>query len=324
MLARVLSGLLVAAAVVCAPGTAFAQAYPSRPITYVVPYPPGGVTDTSARVIGQKLSEALGQPVVIENKAGAGGMIGTGQVARARPDGYTIGHVTLGVMATSPHLGQAPYDVFRDFAPVANMVTSYTALIANKSFAPDTVQELVAYAKANPGKVFYASSGVGGISHIVGELLKFATDTDIVHVPYSGSAPAMTDLIAGRVQLLFDSTPVDRVASGQVKGLAAIGRTRIKGLPDLPTIYEAGVPNFKGGDAWLGVVAPAGTPPAIVQLLSDTLLKIAATPDFAARMESYGLAVTAQDHAAFARQIRDDYELYGDIIKRANIRVDSP
>jgi tripartite-type tricarboxylate transporter receptor subunit TctC len=295
------------------------QPYPTRPITYVVPYPPGGVTDTSARVIGRMLSEALGQPLIIENRGGAGGVIATLNVTRAAPDGYTIEQVTSGIMTISPHIDRPAYDVLTALQPIAELATTYTALIASPAFPPNTLGEVIDYAKRHPGKVFFGSSGTGGISHLTGELLKEAAGIDIIHVPYRGSADALTDLIAGRIQLFFDSTPIERIRSGQAKGIAAVGRNRIKQLPDLPTIYEAGLPNFKGGDAWLGLVVPAGVRKEIVDRLESSLLKIAATPAFTEAMERFGIEVTPKGSADFARQIKDEYELYGEIIRRAHI-----
>ncbi len=305
-------------------GAAPAQsAYPVRPITYIVPYPPGGVTDTTARAIAAKLSEALKQPVVVENRPGAGGIIGTAQVAKAPADGYTLLHATLGVLAIAPHINKIGYDPLRDFAPVANMVTGYTALVVNRNSPISSVADLLAYAKRNPGKTFYASSGQGGITHIMGELFKAATgQADIIHVPYKGASQALVDLIGGRVDFLFDSTPVERVNSGQVKALAAMGPRRFRNLPAVPTIYEAGVANFKGGNSWLGVMVPADTPREIINRLSTTLMAIALMPDFAEKMSGYGVEVTAQDAATFGKQIREDFETYGAVIRAANITAE--
>jgi tripartite-type tricarboxylate transporter receptor subunit TctC len=321
MVIRLLAG--AACAVLSAVGALAEDAYPSRQITYVVPYPPGGVTDSSARVIGEYLSKALGVPVVIDNRGGAAGAVGSLVAARANPDGYTLLHATLGVLDINPHVLKIQYDPLKDFAPVANMVTSYTALVTNKDFPPNNVQELVAYTKAHPNQVFFASSGTGGITHIIGELFKLATGADITHVPYRGGGPAMTDLLGGRVQMLFDSTPVERVKAGQVKGLAAMGPVRLPGLENMPTIHEAGVSNFKGGNSWLGVVAPTGTPDPIVKKLSATLLSIAKNPEFIAKMEAMGVIVTPQDAETFGKQIREDYQIYGDAIKAANIKLEA-
>lgn len=300
-------------------GTALAQeAYPTKPITYIVPFAPGGSSDISARLIAAKLSEELGQPVLVENRGG-GGAVGVVAMARARPDGYTIGHLSSGAYSISPHFGVAQYDVFKDFTPLAYMMNTYTGLIFSKSFAPNSLPELIEFARKNPGKVTFASSGTGGYSHLLGEALKVSAGIDIVHVPYSGSSAAMTDLLAGRVNMLFDSAPVERVTSGQAKGIAAMSPTRIKQLPDMPTVFEA-LPNFPVGDSGWGVVGPAGLPPAIVKRLSDALLKIAADPDFIAKAEGRGYGVDGRSPADFAALMRKEYEQYGEIIRKAGIK----
>ena len=324
-LARALTPALVASvvAVALAAGAdvALAQgasAYPTRPITYVIPYPPGGVTDSSARMISAKLAEALKQPVIIDNRPGAGGIIGTAYVARAQPDGYTLLHATAGVLAIAPYVNKVQYDPVRDFTAIANMVSSYTALVVNRNFPGNSVRDLLAYARTN--QTFFGSSGQGGITHLIGEMFKSAANMpQIVHVPYKGGGPAMVDLLAGRVHFVFDSQPAERVASGQVKALAVMGPQRLKALPNVPTIHEAGVPNFRGGAAWIGVVGPANLPRDIVNRLSTQLMQIAAQSEFAEKMEAAGVVVTAQDSAAFATQIRQDNESYGAFIRAAGI-----
>jgi len=317
-MARFLPQWCAAVLLACA-GLAHAQgAYPSRPITYVIPYPPGGVTDSSARLISARLAESLRQPVVIDNRPGAGGIIGTAFVARAPADGYMLLHATAGVLAIAPHVSKVQYDPVKDFTPIANMVSSYTALVVNRNFPGTTVRDLLNYARSN--QTFFGSSGQGGITHLIGEMFKDAVKMpQIVHVPYKGGGPAMVDLLGGRVHFVFDSQPAERVASGQVKALAVMGPQRLKPLPNVPTIQEAGVPNFRGGNAWIGVVGPGNMPRDIVNRLSTLLLQIAAMPDFVDKVEAAGAVVTAQDSAAFVAQIRQDNESYGSFIRAAGI-----
>jgi tripartite-type tricarboxylate transporter receptor subunit TctC len=317
MMLRALAFVLAGAAVLSA-GDVQAQAnYPTRAITYIVPYNPGGASDTTARLVAQRLSEALGQPVTVENRAGGVGVVA---LARSRPDGYTIGHISSDSFSITPHFGTAQYDPFKDFTLISGLITTFTALVANKSFGPSTVAELVAYAKANPGKVTHASSGTGGYSHLLGEILKLEAGIDMLHVPYTGSGPAMVDLLAGRIDLLFDSTPVERVSSGTVKGLAAMGKSRIKQLPNLPTMSEQ-LPSYKGGDIGWGLIGPAGMPMDIVRKLSDTMRTISATPDYIQKVQSYGWEVSYAPYGEYEKVLRQESDVYGDTIKRANIKI---
>ncbi len=304
-------------------GTAHGQDYPTKPIKFIVPTAPAGVGDIVARLLQQKFGE-LGTPVtvVVENRAGAAGVIGTNEVAKAPPDGYTFLMGNHAVLTMLPHLQKIPYDPIKGFAPVFLAVTVPNILVVHPSVPAKDVKELIAYAKANPGKLTYASQGVGASGHIAGELFKLQTGTDITHVPYKGAAPAAQDLAAGHVSMMFDvvSLALGPIQGGRVRPLGVTTRERVAVLPDVPTMNELGTPMEIG--AWFGLVGPAGTPPAAIAWLSRESSKVFATPDGSDRFVKQGAAVPMLTTDAFAKFIQAESDRYGEVISKAGIKLD--
>jgi len=302
---------------------ASADDYPSKPIKLIVPSAPAGVGDMLARLVQQKLGEA-GNPatVVVENRAGAAGVVGTDAVATAAPDGYTALVGNHAVLAMLPHMQKLPYDPFKSFTPVVLGVAVPNILVVHPSIPVKSVQELVAYAKANPGKLTYASQGVGTSGHIAAELLKLQTGIDITHVPYKGAAPAAQDLAAGHVSMMFDvvSLALGPIQGGRVRALGVATKQRVSVLPDLPTMTEQGTPVEVG--AWFGFFMPAGAPPAAVAWLNRETTKILSTPDASGRFTSQGAAVPLGSPESFATFIKTESDRYGDVIKRAGIKLE--
>ena len=304
-------------------GPAHAQDYPSKPIKFIVPTAPAGVGDIVARLLQQKFGE-LGTPVtvVVENRAGAAGVIGTNEVAKAAPDGYTFLMGNHAVMTMLPHLQKIPYDPIKGFAPVFLAVTVPNILVVHPSVPVKDVKELIAYAKANPGKLTYASQGVGASGHIAGELFKLQTGTDITHVPYKGAAPAAQDLAAGHVNMMFDvvSLALAPIQGGRIRPLGVTTKQRVAVLPDVPTMTEAGTPMEIG--AWFGLLAPAGTPPAAIAWLSRESTKVFATPDGSDRFVKQGAAVPMLTTDAFGKFIQAESDRYGEVISKAGIKLE--
>ena len=295
--------------------------WPNKPIRLVVPYPPGGATDSSTRIVAERAGAILGQPILIDNTGGAAGAIGAEIVKHAPADGYTLLTTTTSMQTIQPQLTKLPYDPEADFAPVALMTTSWGALAVHPALPFKSVPELVEYAKANPGKLHFGSSGTGAITHIYGEIFKAEAKIDIVHVPYRGSAPALQDLLAGQIQMQFDQIVLPQVKSGRLRGLAMMNTTRWPGAPEIPSVNEFGY-GREGGSSWFGIVAPAGTPPAIVEKLSRAIGEAMRQPDVAAKLDETGLMATYKDPAAFAAHIASERRVFGDVICRANIRLE--
>jgi len=299
-----------------------AQPYPAKPIRIVVPFPVGGIADTFARAIGAKLADAWGQPVVIENKTGAGGNIGADFVAKSPPDGYTLVMGSIGTHAVNQSLMKSmPYDTFKDFAPVAHVLDAEGLLVVHPSVSAKTVPELIALAKAQPGKLTYASAGTGTTSHLAGELFKFMAQVDIVHVPYKGNAPAITDLLGGQTQMIFATMPtvLPQVKAGRLRALAVIGPARTPAL-DVPTVAEA-LPGFVVSN-WIGLFAPAGTPPEIVSRLNAEVQKVMLSPEIEKRLETEGAKFVPTTPQSFAAFQRAEAEKWARAIQDARIRVD--
>ena len=300
---------------------AFGQPYPTRPIRLIVPYPPGGPTDFVARTVGQKLAPLLGQQVVVDNRPGAGTIIGTELVARATPDAYTLLFGTGGGTFLAPlMLPKVSYDPFRDFEPVAMLVVSPQVLVAHPAVAANSVSELIALAKAKPGTLNFASVGTGTSPHLGGELLQSLTGTKLVHVPYKGTAPAMTDLISGQVHLMFSSMPtvLAHVKSGRLRLLATGGTKRSPVIADTPTVAET-VPGFELV-TWYGIFAPARTPDAVVKRLNVEIGKVLADPEARERMSAQGLEPTPMSPEELRRYTRDDVRRWSRLIKAAGIK----
>ena len=315
-----LSGL----AALALPLAATAQpAYPQKPVKIVSAFAAGGIADTFSRVIAGKLTEAWGQPAIVENRTGAGGNIGADFVAKSAPDGYTILMSNIGTHAVNVHLFKnMPFDPVKDFVPIAHVLDAEGLLVVHPDVPAKSVKELVALAKASPGKLSYASGGLGTTSHLAGELFKSLAKVDMVHVPYKGNAPAITDLVGGRTQVAFATMPtvLPMVKAGRLRALAVIGPSRVASLPDLPTVAET-VPGMVVSN-WIGLFAPAGTPMDIVNKMNAETQKIMRSPEVQARLEAEGakfMPMTAQQFAAFQRE---ELERWGRIIREANIRID--
>ena len=303
----------------------FAQAkFPLRPITLVVPTPPGGSTDFTARLIAEPLTRALGQSIIVDNKPGASGNIGNQFVARSKPDGYTLLMAYSGYQVGNPHLFKdAGWEPIKDFVPVAMVTRAPQVVVIHHALPVNTLQELVAYAKKNPGKLNYASSGNGSIQHIAGELFKQLTGTFITHIPYRGSGPAVQDLLAGTVDLHI-TTPASVVAhikSGRLRALAVTSPKRLTSLPDVPTATEAGLKGYDL-DSWFALYAPTGTPAAVVQQINAEVNKILQTPEVRKKAEDSGTAVEAMTPAQLGEFTRKELDYWGNVIKSAKITAD--
>ena len=318
--------LAAVAALAAAPfSTAFAQdVWPTRAITIIVPFSAGGTTDIVARFAGQALSQELGQPVIIDNRPGAGGNIGAQAVARAPADGYTLVMGTVGTHAINPSLyKKMPYDHIKDFAPISRVTAVPNVLIANPSQPYKTVKELIAYGKANPDKLTFASSGSGTSIHLAGELFKSMTGITMQHIPYKGSSPALTDLMAGQTNIMFDNLPsaIQFIKAGKLRPIAVTTIKRAPQFPDLPTIDEAGVPGFDAS-SWFGLLAPANTPPAVIKRIDDALIKAMATTDLKKKIIEQGGEPIAETPDKFAAFIQTETVKWAKVVKESGASVD--
>jgi len=303
---------------------AMAQSFPTRPIRVVVPFPAGGTTDVLARAAAQKLSETLGQPTVVDNRPGAGGNIGAELVAKSPPDGYTLLMGTVGTHAINPSLyPRMPYDHVRDFAPVILVAGVPNVLVINPALPVNSVQELIAYAKANPGKLNFASSGNGTSIHLSAELFKTMTGVQITHIPYKGSAPALQELMGGQVQLMFDNLPssLALIKGGKLKALAVTSKERAAALPDVPTIAESGLPGFEAS-SWFGLLAPAGTPQPVIAKLNAEIAKWLATPEAKEKLLAQGANAAGGTPEDFARHIAAETAKWQKVVKDSGAKVD--
>jgi len=303
---------------------AHAQAYPTQPIKMVVAFPAGGTTDLLARVFSRKMSELLNQPVTVENRTGAGGIIGTEFVARSAPDGQVIMLGTVGTMSVNQSLyKKLPYDVEKDFVPITLLATLPNILLINPSLPYKNIKELIAFAKANPGKLTYASAGTGTASFLAGEMFKQEAGVEITHVPYRGSAPALNDLMAGHVSISFDYPPssLPFITSGKLKALGVTSLTRVKVTPDVPTLDEDGLRGFNLL-TWYGVFAPKGTSAEIVNKLQSTMADAAKAPDVVKRMDELAVDMVVNSPAEFAKFHRADVANWAKFIKDKNIKID--
>ncbi len=314
---------VAAFAAACFAGGALAQ-YPDRPIRFVVPQAPGSATDTVARILTPEMSKQLGQQVVVDNRPGGALTIGIDLVAKAAPDGYTIGMGPIGAMAITRHMvAKLPYDIERDLQPVAIVARGHLLLAVSPSLPVSSVPELIAYAKQHPGKLLNASSSNGSPGHVGGELFKYMTGTEIVHVPYKGGAMAINDLIAGHVQVMWESlnSISPHARSGKVKALAVSGARRSPGFPDLPTIAEAGVPGYEAG-TWTGVIAPAGLPRPVLDRLNAAVNAAIRSPLFVERFATIGDEPAGGTPEEFAELIRRDSAKWADVVKRSGAKID--
>lgn len=301
-------------------GLRAAGTWPERAVTIVVPYPPGGPTDASVRPMTQRLSELLGQPVVIDNKAGASGTIGADFVARAQPDGYTLLTSTVAMLAITPHVMNLAYDPLKSFTPLAMVSISNGVLAVNERVPARNVAELVAFGKANPGKLTYGSAGIATYTHLSGVRFGRSAGIELRHVPYRGSAPSVTDCIAGNLDMVFDPVAIPAVRDGKLRGLAALDPTPNPLLPGLPTLREAGYAD-NGADGWFGLLAPAGVPDAVGARLIQAIGAAHAAPEVGNAMAIAGLRPALLTGDAFAARIRADHQSLGEVVKRAGITL---
>jgi len=318
-----LATLLLALALVS--GVARAEDYPSRPIRFVVPYPPGGPLDIMARAIGQKLAQTWGQPVVVDNRAGAGGNIGADLVAKSAPDGYTLLMGAVATHAINPTLyGKLPYDPVRDFTPVALVAQVPNVLVVNPAVPAKSVRELIELARAKPGSLNFGSGSTGSTGHLAGELFKTMAGVQMAHIPYKGGSPAMADLLAGQVQLMFDNlaNALPNVKAGRLRALAVTTQKRSPFMPDLPTIAESGLPGFDL-TTWFGVMLPAGTPPGIVARLNAEIVRGLSAPDMRERLAAMGAQPPADNTPEnFTAFIRAEAARYARVVRDSGARVD--
>jgi tripartite-type tricarboxylate transporter receptor subunit TctC len=314
---------LTLAAALAAPGFAAAQDYPARPVKIVVPFAAGGPADVYARFLAQRLTETMGQPFVVEDRPGAGSIIGTDAAAKSAPDGYTLLVMSNTHTVNESLVPNKPYALQRDFVPVAPINYSDLVLVVHPSVPASSLADLIKLAKASPGKLNYASSGTGTPYHMAGELFKSMAGVDIVHVPYKGSSDARKDTIGGQVQMMFDAvtTMAEQARAGKVRALGTTGRSRSSVLPDVPTIGEAGVPGYEAV-IWIGLIAPKGTPPAIVNRLNAEITKIQSRPEVRAEWEKQGAVPMTMTPDAFGRFIADDIVKWERIVKISGAKPD--
>lgn len=311
-------GGLLAGAILCI-GAAAHAAYPEKPIHLIVPFPPGGGTDATARLIAGEIGPMLGQTIVIENRAGAGGSIGAQAVADAAPDGYTLFFTTTGALVINPHLYKnLRYDPIKDFKPIAPVGSSANVLVVHPGVKANTVEELISLAKQQPGKLTYGSSGIGSSSHLAGVLLESLTGTKLTHVPYKGSAPAVTDLVGGRIDMMIDNIPshVEFAKAGKVRPLGVSGLTTSPLFPGVPTIAQAGVPGYDI-TIWYGILAPAGTPDEVVKKVGDAIRQVVAKPEMKEKLEKIGSDPMVQTPEEFAAFIGKENKKWAEIVEKS-------
>ena len=319
----------IASAVVLGAGllggtSALAQAYPTKPVTIIVPFAAGGTTDILARIIGQALTAELGQSVVVDNRAGAGGNIGGQAAAKAAPDGHTLFMGTVGTHAINASLyKKMPFDPVKDFAPLTRVANVPNLLVANPAQPYKSVKDLIAYAKANPGKVNFGSSGNGSSIHLSGELFKSLAKVDMQHAPYKGSAPAVTDLLGNQIGIMFDNMPsaIQHVRSGKLVPLAVTTAKRSPELPNVPTIAEAGVPGYEA-TSWFGMFAPAGTPAPVLAKLNAAIVKVLGQPDVKKKINEQGAEVYSETPEQFAAFIQAESVKWGKVVKESGASLD--
>jgi tripartite-type tricarboxylate transporter receptor subunit TctC len=307
-----------------AAATVNAQGYPSRPVRVIVPFPPGGTTDIVARLVADRLGATLGQPAVIENRAGAGGAIGAAEIARAAPDGYTLGLATVSTHGVNPAINpKLPYDALHDFTPISNLASVPNVVSAHPALGINDLRGLIERAKASPGKITYASAGNGSLSHMLGELFKASTGTDLLHVPYKGVGPALNDTLGGQVNILFDNLPssLPHIQSGKLRALAVSSEARLDSLPGVPTFAEAGVPQLND-PSWFGLVGPAKLPDAVLAKVHEAVTKALAAPDVQSRMRQAGAVPAGNSPGEFSAQIRREVDRHKRVAAESGIRIE--
>jgi tripartite-type tricarboxylate transporter receptor subunit TctC len=320
---KITSMMLAGIALAIASTSAFAQSWPMRPIRLIVPFAPGGGVDLTGRVLAPKLSEALGQTVIVENRGGAGGLIGVDLGAKASPDGYTVVIGTIGNIAIAPHLqSKMPYDPQKDLVPISQLANALNVMVINPSVKATTVNEFIALAKKEGSNISYGSSGSGATDHLAGEVFNTLAGLKMTHIPYKGGAPAMIDLVGGQVQVIFAtvSTAISSIQGGKVRALGMTGNQRYESLPEVPTIAEAGLAGFDV-NGWYGLYAPAGTPKDIITRLNAEVVKILAMPDVKARLLDAGIIATSSSPEAFAAYTQAETKRWAKVVKDANIKT---
>jgi len=318
---KILAALVLALAL---SPSAFGQTYPSKPIRIICPFPPGGAVDIASRAIADALTKTMGQSVIVENRAGAGGNLGGEIAAKSPPDGYTLFMTTSGIQAINPALyAKMNYDPNKDFVPVVALVSLDNVLVMHPSVRVSSVKELIDLAKAQPGMISAASSGSGTSIHMSLEMFKHLTGTDILHIPYKGSAPAVADLLGGQVNIMFDNIPssLPHIKAGKLHAIATTGAKRSSTLPDLPTVAEAGVPGYESG-VWFGLVAPTGTPKDIIAKLNAEALKAVKLPDYQKRMNDLGYEIIAGSPEQMAERIKEEIARWGPVVKASGAKVE--
>ena len=300
------------------------QAYPNRPIHIIAPFAPGGGTDILARLVGQKFSESMGQPVIVDNRPGGSTMIGTDLVAKAPPDGYTL-ELVASTHVLVPHFLKAPFDPIKDFTAIATIAKSEFVLLMNTAVPVNDLKELIAYVKARPGQLNFATPGAGGANHLVHEVLNLVAGLKMQHIPYKGTGPAIADLLGGQVQLHFSTTgpAIPYINSGKLKGIAVTGENRLPAMPQVPTFTETGLPAVSKLGSFYGILAPAGIPKSIVDKLSAEMAKQLALPDFEERLISQGLVPYTSTPEQFSALLKERLAINADIIKKANIKFEN-
>ncbi len=312
---------LACLALVLASGLSAAQSWPSRPVKMVVPFPAGGPTDVLTRVLSEKLGQALGQPVVVENRAGAGGTIGSDLVAKSAPDGYTLLMATGSTHSVGPYLGKVPYDPQKDFTPIVYVGFATNVLLVSPTLGVNNVRELIELAKKDPGKLNYSTSGIGSVAHLTSEMFASMAGIKLTHVPYKGTQLSISDLASGQVAMLFDNlmTGKPHVDSKRLKGIAISSRTRSSIMPDVPTVAESGLPGF---DSWnyFGIFGPANLPPAIAARLNSEMNRILADPAVRERFYTLGFEITGGTAAEFTAVIQSESQRWSRVIREANVK----
>jgi len=320
---KLLCAAVVAGATIVPARAAHAQAYPTKPVRLIVPFPPGGPADVLGRLFGQKLSESWGQPVVVENRAGAGGNIGAEAVAKSAPDGYTLLLIANSHTINASLYSSLPYDPVRDFTPISEVASYMLVLVTHPSVPVASVAELVALARSRPGQLKYASAGNGTMTHLAAELFRLATGTDMIHVPYKGAAPATSDLLGGQVNLMFNN-PVSsfpQVKAGKLRALAVTGAARLATAPEVPTIAELGYPGFEAS-TWYGFLGPAGMPKDIVNKAHDDIIRALKLRDVQERLAAQGFDSIGTTPEQFGEVLRSDVERWRKVVKASGLRAD--
>jgi len=316
--------VLYVAALAALAQVAYAQgAYPSRSITMIVGFAPGGGTDTTARIVAKKLGESVGQTVIVENKAGAGGTVATHQVARSAPDGYTILLGSVGSLAVAPHIiAKLPYDPMRDLAPITMAVEFSNVIVVQSALPANTLAEFVQLAKAKPGTIGYGSSGIGGIGHLAGELLKIVAEIDIVHVPYKGGGPAMQDLLGGQIPAMVATPPssLPHIKAGKIRALATTGAARAALMPDVPTVAESGYPGYEATN-WYAYLAPAGTPKDVLDRLNQEIVQALRAPDVREQLDRQGIEAKPGTPEELTKYMERELATWGKVVKAAKIQA---